>query len=90
MEYQHPEVRAKYDGRKMRKKLTCESVEGPPVGVHLVDLPADGCRHVYGGVGTGIKFCGIPTTRKGITYVCEIHRYSYVREKFVPQEERAA
>lgn len=90
MDYLQPEVRAKYDGRKMKKRWQGENKEGPPEGVHLVDLPANGCRHIHGGLGTGLKFCGIPTTRKGITYVCEAHRTSYVREKFVSQEERAA
>lgn len=80
----------RYDGRKNRKKIICESIEGPDIGVHLTDLPHDGCRHIYGGLGTGLKFCGVPTTKKGITFVCDRHRSSYVREKFIPQEERAA
>lgn len=74
--------------RKARKKWQCESVEGPPEGVHLQDLPHTGCRHLFGGTGTGLKFCGIPSEKRGITYLCGSHARSYVRADFVPKERR--
>lgn len=72
---------ASFDNRKRERsrRTPVEHIDGGPLGVTIMDMPYNGCRHVYGGSGLGLKMCGAPTDHKGITYKCQQHRGSYTR-----------
>jgi hypothetical protein len=72
---------ATFDNRKREKtrRMPVEHIDGGPLGVTIAEMPHDGCRHVYGGSGLGLKMCGAKSDRRGITYKCQQHRNSYVR-----------
>lgn len=68
-----------YDTRKREKtaRMPVQNVDGGPGGVYVLELPRNGCRHIHGGSGAGLKLCGRPSLKTGITYLCEDHRQSY-------------
>ena len=70
-----------YDKRTKatNKRMPVEHIDGGPVGVTILDLPHNGCRHVHGGSGNGLKLCGRQATKDGLTYLYFEHKGSYGR-----------
>lgn len=80
--------RAREEGAPMRsgevkpvfKRFIFEA--SPIDGIKLEDIAHDGCRHVHGGAGLGLRLCGEPATKTGVTHLCDKHKFSYVRSDY--------